>query len=253
MRYLPGIPRESTGAIPVNVQDQHSRAVDLSFTKQLADTTITVQADPDDTTLTLASTTGFVDGVVVFLTDGAGLYTWAEQVGAPAGSVITLDRPIDRTFPSTTPAYAANKNMNVDGSSTTQIFQIGLIGTNFEIDITRVLGIIQTNSAMDDSLFGDIAGLTNGLQLRVNNGVMENLWNVKTNGELALVCYDFTYSDRAPAGKFGARFRSTYAGQEKHGVTLRLQVGDTLELLVQDNLSTLDILSVVAQGHFVID
>jgi len=107
---------------------------------------------------------------------------------------------------------------------------------------------------MDDSKFGDIAGgLTNGVLLRQNNGEINNIWNVKTNGEFGLLAYDTAYTDKAPAGSEGFRFRNTYAGQSKHGVTLRLQPGETLEILIQDDLSGLEVFNVMAQGHIVTD
>ena len=80
------------------------------------------------------------------------------------------------------------------------------------------------------------------------------IWNAKTNGELALICAsDFYYTDKAPAGQNGARFRNTFSGQDKHGVTIRLAPGETLELVVQDDLTLLSVFNMMAQGHFVTD
>jgi hypothetical protein len=106
---------------------------------------------------------------------------------------------------------------------------------------------------MDDSLFGGITALTNGVVLRQNNGVMTNIWNVKSNGEFGLLCFDTFETSKAPAGSFGFRFRNTYAGQAKHGVTLRLEPGDTLEVLIQDDLTDLEDFAMMAQGHVVTD
>jgi hypothetical protein len=113
------------------------------------------------------------------------------------------------------------------------------------------MGWITDDTAMDDGKFGGIGALPNGIVLRVNNGVIQNLWNVKTNGELGLLCYDSAYADRAPSGQFGFRFRNTYAGQAKHGVVIRLDQNDTLEVLIQDNLSALLDFRMMAQGHVV--
>lgn len=246
-------PLELNGAVPVNIQDQHTRAFDLVFNKQVAATTLATAAAAGDKTLTLTSATGFVDDVTVSVTDGNIYPFFAKQVGAAAGNVITLDRPVDVAILNGTPAYAGNHNLNVNGAITTQIFQVGPQPASYEIDITRLLGYIQSDSAMDDALFGNLAALTNGVQLRVNNGVMQNLWNIKSNGEIALHCFDAAYTTKAPAGSFGFRFRNSFAGQAKHGVTIRLGAGDILEILIQDDLTGLEEFLMMAQGHVVTD
>lgn len=141
--------------------------------------------------------------------------------------------------------------MAVNGAVTTQVFQIGPTGGVIEVDVTRLMGYLQSGTAMDDSLFGSLGALTYGIVLRHKNGTTQNIWNAKTNGEMALLCYDFTYTTKAPAGQFGARFRNSYGGQDKHGVTIRLDPGDTLELLVQDDLTGLGVFNMIAQGHIV--
>ncbi len=246
-------PGESNGAIPVNIQDQHTQALDLHFIQvQESATTLTVQADPGDTTITVASTTGFVAGNVVGLVSGAGDFYFGKQVGAVAEQVVTLDTPIDKVFTTASSSVVTAKDqMAVNGSATTQIFEIGS-PLGVAADITRITGYIQTATAMDDTKFGDLAALTNGVVLRVNGTEIDNVWNVKTNGEIGLLCFDSALSDRAPAGSFGLRFRNSYAGPAKHGVTLRLASGDTLEILIQDNLTGLESFRMMAQGHVVL-
>ena len=250
-------PVESNGAIPVNIPDQHSLALDLNFIKaQAAPTTLISDTAPGDTSISLTSTTGFVDDCVVGLFNPDGFFYFGRQLGAPSGSDINLDTPIDKVFSnSNTTVVCASDNMAVDGSVTTQIFQIGPVGgtTGVEIDITRVMGYIQDATAMDDAKFGGIPALTKGIVLRHNNDIINNIWNIKTNGGFGLMCFDLNYSEKAPAGSFGVRFRNTYAGQAKHGVTIRLEVGDILELLVQDDLTGLEAFNMMAQGHIVTD
>lgn len=248
-------PGESNGAIPVNIQDQHTEALDLRFIKALATTTLSVATTVGGMTITVANTTGFVDGVTVAVFTSTGHFYFAQQVGAVAGQVVTLDTPVSTVFPAGSSVIAANHHLNVNGSATTQIFQVGPIGlgTGLAVDITRIMGYIQGDSAMDDALFGNLAALTKGVILRVNGETIHNAWNVKTNGEIGLLCYDSALSARAPSGSFGLRFRNTYAGPAKHGVTLRLESGDKLEILIQDNLTGLEDFQMMAQGHVVTD
>jgi hypothetical protein len=250
-------PTDSSGPVEIMVQDQHTRILDLYFIKAVgAPTTLAVATTPDTYTFTVADSTGFVDGNYIGIFCPSGEFFFAHQIGAPAGNVITVDTPIDVTAPIGCNVLRLTKNMAVDGSATRQIFQIGPVGgsTGIEVDITRTSGRITDQTAMDDSLFGGISPLPKGIVLRVNNGIIQNIWNAKTNGDLALICAgDFDYASRAPSGFFGGRFRNTFSGQEKHGVTVRLEPGDTLELLIQDNLTGLDLFEMMAQGHFVTD
>jgi hypothetical protein len=246
-------PLESNGGVPVNIQDQHSRAFDLHFAKQVVETTLAVAATPGDTALTLTSATSFANDLTINVTDGVSYPFFGIQVGAPSGNIITLDRPVDHAIISGTPVYAGSHHLEVNGSVTPQIFQVGPIGTTYEVDVTRILGYIQDDVVMDDVKFGGITRLTNGVQLRKNNDAFENLWNMKSNGEIALHCFDAQYTDKAPAGSYGYRFRNTFAGQDKHGVTLRLEAGDILEVMVQDDLTGLEQFLMMAQGHLVTD
>jgi len=62
-----------------------------------------------------------------------------------------------------------------------------------------------------------------------------------------LICFDAGYADRAPAGDEGFRFRNTFT---KYGVFIELIAGDTLEILIQDDLTGQDSFRMMAQGHF---
>lgn len=236
----------------VRVLDQTSRSFDFFFGRLDNLTTLAAQADPEDLTLTLTSTTGFTDGKSAAVFAEIDDFYIGKQLGAPAGSVISLDTPVDITLPNGSAVAAVTTNMAVDGSVTTQVFQIGPTGpgSTAVTDVTRIMGHLLDSSAMDDGKFGGISALTNGCVLRKNNGVIQNLWNVKTNADLALICYDFNYNDKAGGGQYGANFRNTYGGQGARGVVLELLPGEYLEFLIQDDLTGLDEFTLMAQGHF---
>jgi len=245
---------ESNGGQVVSVRDRTSSSLDLKFIQaQGAPTALSANADPDDKAITVVSTTGFVDDNVVGVFSGTGMFYFGRQIGAPSGNVINLDTPIDRAFLSGDSVITAIDNMAVDGSSTTQIFQIGPVGvgTGVEVDITRFNGYLEDGTAMTDDKFGGMLALTCGVVLRVNSDVITNKWNVKKNGDIGLLCFDFNYTDRAGGSNFGARFRNSYGGQAKHGVVIRLAPGDILEVLIQDDLTDLVEFTMMAQGHIV--
>ena len=253
------VPSESNGGVPVNIQDQTTQALDLDFIQaQGAPTTLNTDTAVDDTTIDLTNAAGFVDGNIVgIFSGGEGQFYFGTQIGAAVGNVITVDTPIDKVFESAISVVIrfTNDMTAVAGSlAAPQIFQIGPIGAAVEVDITRVMGYIQSATSMTDADFGDIAGgLTNGMAFRKSNGDNQNYWNAKTNGRLALICFDFVYTNNPPSGSSGARFRNTYAGSNKHGVTLRLEASETLEILIQDDLTSLEVFNMMAQGHVVTD
>ena len=246
------VPVDEIGQLAVNVHDQTTRAFDFYFGRLDNATTLAAQADPEDLTLTVTATTGFTDGKSAAVFAEVDDFYIGKQIGAPVGNVISLDTPVDIVLPNGSAIAAVTTNMAVDGSVTTQIFQIGPTGpgSTAVTEVTRIMGHLLDSTAMDDGKFGGITALTKGIVLRKNDGVISNLWNAKTNADLALICYNFNYSEKAPGGQFGANFRNTYAGQGAHGVVLELLPGEYLEVLIQDDLTGLDEFTMMAQGHF---
>jgi hypothetical protein len=162
---------------------------------------------------------------------------------------ITVDRPLDFAFTSAnTLGRIVTTEMAVSGSlASPQIFSIRAGAT--ERDHTRVILSMLDDSSMDDGRFGGGNALTNGLVFRIVNSFQKTIFNWKTNGEIANFCYDVSYSDKAPSGQYGLRARISFAGQDKHGVALRLGEGDVLQFVVQDDLTGLVSLKAVVQGH----
>jgi hypothetical protein len=181
----------------------------------------------------------------------------AKQIGAIAGSTITIDTPLDFAYPSGSQITNGTINMGVDGSATTQVFSLRAAdpGLPLTVDITRVIFTCTTDSAVDMSKFGDIAGgITNGLVLRRTDGTYNNIFNAKTNAELSSLMYDFVvYAATNPSiGQDGFVGRLTFAGSNKIGVAIRLGPGEDLELLVQDDLSDLVEFTAMFEGHVVV-
>lgn len=244
---------EENGGLAVNVQDQHTRALDLKFAQATNQTTLTVATVEEDQTITVANTAGFIAGRLAGIFDPAGRFYFGEVISV-LGSVVTVDTHLDYAFAIGSNVVVADTHLNVVGTlANPEIFQIGPVGQTAEVDITRIMGNMTNSSAMDDGTFGGLSPLTNGCVLRQHNGVITNIWNVKSNGDIGLLCFDAAYTTRAPGGENGFRFRNTYAGQGKHGVTLRLEAGDTLEILIQDDLTDLTDFQMMAQGHLVGD
>jgi hypothetical protein len=250
---------QEDGSIDINVQDQTTRPLDLYFYQQQGVSTVTTALTVRDSyTIEVASVAAFIlgDTIGVFAGNTAGntqgTFYFGEVLGI-AGNIITVDSPLDTVFQIGTIAISLTKEMNVDGSITPQIFSIqagGPTGT-IDVDITRVLPKMITTNPPEFSMFGDIiGGLVRGLVIRRVNGVQQNIVNWKTNGEISNFMYDLTFFDQSkPQGVNGIIGRQTFAGQSKHGVAIRLEPGDRLEIIIQDDLTSLLSFRMVAEGH----
>lgn len=251
-------PREKNGGIPVNIQDQTSEPIDAFFAQSILNFTLssdTVASGITSLVYSFDATPGH--GIApedeILLLDPTGNRSFFAIVKTVVVDNIGVDRPIDHVFPSATAlGRIVTTEMAVNGSLVSpEIFSLrsGSIAT----DITRVLISMLDSSSMDDGLFGGIPALDNGLVFRIVNGFQKTIFCFKTNGEIKQFCYDLSYADRAPAGKFGLSSRITFGGQSKHGVTLRIQDTDVLQWIVQDDLTDLDSMKIAAEGHFVTD
>ncbi len=248
-------PQESNGGLPVNVQDQTSPSVDLFFLMSLGSVTVNSTTSlKNSSIIQVVDPTGFAAGQTVGLFGGPGEFYFGKILMVNV-DVLTIDTPLDIDFPAGSTVLNATDDMAVDGLSATKSFKIGPLNLSsaIDVDITRLLGYIESNGTQSDDKFGDLPPLNFGVVFRVNNGRTVNKWNVKTNGDIGLLCFDATYTPNAPAGNEGFRFRNTYAGQAKHGVVIRLLPGESLEILIQDDLRGLVKFNMMAQGHLVTD
>lgn len=247
--------------VDANLQDQTTPAVIAKFHRIDNVTTLAVATAIDDRSITVDDATGFVIGDYLVLYSNVTDRYYLGTILNIVGNVITGDSPLDSALPIGTAVTSGPSNMAVNGSVTPQIF--GLRGeavlpdgVDLVFDITRVIFDCTTDGTVDLSKFADIAGgITNGLVMRKRDGTYNNIFNVKTNGDIAGIMYDFTVEQATnPAqGQNGFYSRLTFASQGKIGVAIRLEKGDDLEVIVQDNLTSITSFEIIAEGHVVED
>lgn len=247
---------ESNSALAVNIQDQHSPAFDSPFAAVVgAPTTLTIDAVLDAWSISVTTGHGLVANDIVLLQDlVSGRAMQAGVVSIAGNNTVNLDTPVNFAYTSAnTTVIEITTSLNVNGSVARQSFFFGTGAAGLEIDVVRIMFQITTATAPLITDFGDIAGgLARGLILRSTNSVYTNLWNVKTNAELALLMYDVqVYEADKSFQATGLAGRLTYGGSSKHGVTLRLVPGELLELIVQDDLTDLLTFKMSAAGHVV--
>lgn len=248
---------DGQGCLSVCVQDQATPPFDLFFVQSIGiPTALTNTVAVDDRSFDVDSVTDISIGDYLGLFSGVsaeGRFYFAE-VTAVVGNTVTVDTPLDFAFSAGDPVISSTREMNVDGSITPQTYSIvnGSVSTTITIDVTRILLSMTHSSSGDDGKFGNIAGasVTNGLVFRRTNGDIRNIFNAKTNGDFRALAFDVAYPLRSGGGgDYGTGIRYTFAGPDKHGVALRLFPGDSLDMIIQDDYSSLGSFRIVAGGH----
>lgn len=239
------------------VNDQTTPALITKFNQSQTSTVLTAEGVQFSYDIEVASTVGMSVGTsfIILFDVGTGRF-YLGYIIAINGLTVTLDTQLDFAFPVGTIVDVTITDMSVDGSVTPQIFGIrglGIIpGIDQEYDITRIIFKCFTTSAVDLSKFGDIAGgLTKGLALRHRDGTVNNIFNVKTNGDIEGITLDWKpFSAQNPnQGQNGFSARLTFGGQDKIGVVQRIGPGEDLEIIVQDDLTGITLLEIIAEGH----
>ncbi len=239
----------------VYLKDQVTPTVILPMALQVTSTTLSTLAAIDTYTIQVASNSGFIVGQHIRIIDTSLDRFYFGSIVTITGTTITLDTPLDFAYKIGSQVIVATINMNVNGSVTPVIFKhrLGSPSTNKATHITRIIITCLTDKPVDLLGFGDLATLIKGIVLRRVNGETINILNVKSNADLSNIAYDLNvYSATNPSqGIDGFVCRLTFAGQEKIGVALSLEVGENLEAIVQDNLTGLVSLKIIAEGHIV--
>lgn len=243
-----------SGAINVHDVDVHHQGVVRKFhTDPGIDSNLNGAVASGDITMTLVSATGFTVGKTITTgIDVTGGTQSFYEITIVVGNVITLDRPVDLALADATNIHVTE----IDLSSTAGTLSSPVIyHVEPEIDagwhITRlILTMTHSTSLGDLGLFGDLPRLTNGVLVRTNNnGSYGNITNWKDNSDIKIDFFDLEFDTRSGnKGTFGTSGRGTFT---KLGMVVELLGVDTqsLEILIQDDITSLDTFVVSAQGH----
>lgn len=236
----------------LNVLIKHSPVplLSLLLTQEIQAFTLAVDTVIDDAVITITSGAEPTDGNVILLKEGNEFYQCDIVSHAINGSDwdVTLRTPLDGVFTSAAEATEGNPSLAVNGSITPIEFKVpttGLAaGANWHIE--QMVAEITDSTAMDDTTFGGIASLVNGLLGQVKNPLAKNLFNIRTNGGWALEAFGINYSDKAGSGKFGFTAHRTYG---KADLILDADTNDKISVFVKDDLTSLDTFNIRIQGH----
>lgn len=172
-------------------------------------------------------------------------------ITAVNGNTITLDRPSDYTFSSGSLVRVVNLNLEVDGSVTPMAYNVGPSSSeNIEIHIHGIHIIMVTDTAPVFNGFGDLPALTNGIVLRRIGNNPATLWNVKSNSDFSLLSFDVRVNSAANQG-WDVNGMAVHFSFDNHGSVIRLTPTDTLQLIIQDDITGLTSFRAMAYGHFI--
>jgi hypothetical protein len=139
--------------------------------------------------------------------------------------------------------------MNVDGSVTPQVFGIrnpAIADIPLSVDISRLMFAFLTATVPELSDFGDITnGLTKGIVVRKVDGTYENIVNFKSNFEMKNAMYDLEIQNAANNAQNGLTGRFTF---ERLGQVVRIGQNEDLQIIIQDDLTSLTSFNVIAEG-----
>lgn len=243
----------TNNSVDVIQNDPITPIFDLFFSQPTGAPTTLVNATlVNDKTITVNSIVGFSVGSWVGIFTGAGVpvsrYYWAEVLSISVND-ITLDTPLDFDFPIGSLVLPTTRDLSVDGSITPQIFSIQVGNSGLEIDITNIIVSIVTTDPPGLGDFGDRAALENGLVLRFKNGIYRNIWNVKTNYLLTVHSFNLDIYEQIKQSDVNAlTARYTAAGVDNHQSVIRIKAGESLELIIQDDLTQFVVMLGVATG-----
>lgn len=231
-------------------------AFDISFSQQSDIVDLNDDFPLDDFSLLTEPSSGIIAGDYIRLYESVEdkvYYGSVVSVSEESGyDEIEMDTDSNFTYkPSTTTCSVRKKDLAVNASPVIpQRFIIENI-TNTSIEITRIMFQITCSTAIDFSKFGNLSALIYGVQCRTINPEYNNLFNVKTNGDLIGLMYDFTDYDAIPGlGTYGIGGRLTYGGDDKHDMLIKLHKNEKIEIIEKDNLSGLLSYKMSASGRY---
>ena len=229
--------------------------LDLHFVQLMFPLVLALDTVTNTNTITVESGHGLTTGdagihIALFNTPN-NTFVSMELVSV-LGDVLTLDSPLNQVYTvGVSTAAAFLNNMNVDGSVTPQVFTVtsrpGLSG-----DVVAISMQLRDTVPMDFDTFGGIPALTNGCVLRINNGdgTYRNLYNFKTNGDVILYAQNHAFTQTNGGGVRGFDAHIAFGGHENHDVIVRLldPLGESMEVVVQDDLTGLTLMDWIIQG-----
>jgi hypothetical protein len=249
------------GSSDVNIQDQTTPPFQYYLLKELkTDIKLQNPANKNDETLVVTSGNGFVVGEYIVLWEDSKFEQNRVTNVDIDGVTITIDSPLCCAFSTNATVVRGSNNLAIDASTGEHDYVFKMYQSEIPIDVNVLrLNMIHSTEG-DDSRFGNLTELDNGMYARKENNHIVNYGNYRKNLDYedrgALV----TYSDKAGGGKFSTKIE--FDVKSKYGVSLRIDPRiknpltnkfrdpDLFRVRLRDNLSSLTSFTVSLIGHY---
>ena len=241
------------GGMDVHVADAHDLIVNKPFSRKTGVSELLTSAvTAGDTVLNVVDGSVFSAGDPLSIENGAKNETTFPVIVSISVNALTIDRPMDKSFAINDTVYQVVTNMTVTGSLASPVSFKLTPDIDFEWHIIRFLLGMSHAAEADDSKFGGISALTNGVVLRGYNGTsgtFSTFTNWKTNLDMKMDMFDINYTTKAGGGTFSTAGRGSIKNATEAAPKVIEANGDYLELLIQDDLTGLTTFEYKAQGH----
>lgn len=219
---------------------------DYYLYKKVATPVISSTAAIGDAVINVVSSTGVVVNHAITFYEGVNMFQ--SLVKATTATSVTLASPIDFEYTEDALIEAGLWSMDVDGSTTPQVFSIKAPPES-SVHIHTINCSMLDATDMDDGTFGGMAALSNGILFRFLDGVTKNLAVILNNIGFWEIGFSTEYSAKAPAGQYG--FKARRKIPEVDGVIVKLPLGGASEfqIHVRDDLTALDLFACTINGH----
>ena len=213
-------------------------------------TTLTAAANSQDRDIVVASTAGVLVGHKAAL----GVLGSTQRVPLTivniVGNTLTLSVPLDLSYASGSTVVILSAALNVAGTAANPVVFVAAPPANATWHISRLTLNIVHGTAGDMGLFGDLAPLTYGVALRLLiGGVYYTYTAWRTNGDIATDMYDLRFDTRSSGGgSYGTTARLDIRDSDTV-IELNGDTNDSFQILVQDDLSSLDDFQIRLLGH----
>jgi len=235
-------------ALNVHIRDNEYIGFNLYLCKELGSTTLSAPSVVDTFTVTVTSPTGALAGDCINIRQGGDIFQ--SLIKNVATNTITFASPMDKVFTAGAEVCFGEWNLNGNGSSTPLIYKV-CPPPDAKFHIRAISLTMNDTTAMDDSLFGSLPALTNGLIVRRTDGVVSNYFLISNNAGFYQYGYTTNYPAKVPSGTYGFQARKNLDDINGTVISLDGATNDELQIIVQDNLTGLTEFAMQVHGHIV--
>ena len=233
-------------ALDVNPAYRYRKSINQYFHRETGvSTTVAIASEIGDYSITVASAVGFnVNDYakLIDIQDGYGI----EEIGIlkitdVTGNVISFDRPLGYAYTTAATLKVVDIEMAVLGTLANPVIYEIVPPLNTVWQLTQHNIALVDNLECDDSKFGGIPALTNGVVLRAKTeaGRVAITANWKNNKDIKLDAGSIDYSDKAGGGSYGAGAVWELTKNEFVGEVDGADSTQKIEMLIQDDLRDL--------------